>query len=78
MYDFLKVKKVDVIVCFLDILVGSISNGDGDGDGNENVKKAISLLSKTTTLHVHHSFSYISLPSPQGAEELFVTLIDCS
>ena len=27
----------------------------------ENVKKAIGLLSKTTTLHVDHTFSYISL-----------------
>ena len=32
-----------------------------DGDGNENVKKAIGLLSKTTSLHVH-AFLYISLP----------------
>ena len=31
------------------------------GDGNENVKKQ--LVSKTTTLHVHHAFLYISLPS---------------
>ena len=34
-----------------------------DGDGNRNVKKAIGLMSKTTTLHVHHAFLYISLPS---------------
>ena len=40
--------------------VGSFSNNDGDG--NENVKKAIGLLSKTTSLHVHHAFLYISLP----------------
>ena len=40
--------------------VGSFSNDDGDG--NENVKKAIGLLSKTTSLHVHHAFLYISLP----------------
>ena len=38
--------------------VGSVSNDYG----NENVKKAIGLLSKTTTLHVHHAFLYISLP----------------
>ena len=38
--------------------VGSFSNGDGD----ENIKKAIRLLSKTTSLHVHHTFLYISLP----------------
>ena len=40
--------------------VGSFSNDDGDG--NENVKKAIGLLSKTTSLHMHHPFLYISLP----------------
>ena len=34
------------------------------GDGNENGKKAIGLdKRKTTTLHVHHAFLYISLPS---------------
>ena len=38
--------------------VGSFSNDDGDG--NENVKKAIGLLSKTTNLHVHRAFLYIS------------------
>ena len=38
--------------------VGSFSNGDG----NENVKKSIGLLSKTTSLHMHHTFLYISLP----------------
>ena len=34
-----------------------------DGDGNNNVVKAIGLISKTTTLHMHHTFVYISLPS---------------
>ena len=33
-----------------------------DADGNENVKKTIGLISKTTTLHVHHTFLYISFP----------------
>ena len=36
------------------VLVGSLSNDDADG--NENGKKAIGLISKTTTLHVHHAF----------------------
>ena len=27
-----------------------------DTDSNENVKKTIGLISKTTTLHVHHAF----------------------
>ena len=40
--------------------LGSFNNDDGDG--NEKVKKAIGLLSKTTSLHVHHAFLYISLP----------------
>ena len=40
---------------------GRFSNDDGDG--NENGKNAIGLIRKTTTLHVHHAFLYISLPS---------------
>ena len=39
--------------------LGSLSKDDGD----EEVKKAIGLLRKTTTLHLHHAFLYISLPS---------------
>ena len=35
-------------------LIGSLSNDDTDG--SENGKKAIGLISKTTTLHVHHAF----------------------
>ena len=42
-------------------LLGSFSNDDGDG--NQDVKKAVGLLRKTTTLHVHHAFLYISSPS---------------
>ena len=33
------------------------------GNDNENVKNAIVWIGKTSTLHVHHSFLYISLPS---------------
>ena len=33
------------------------------GDGNENVKKQLVKIGKTATLHVHHAFLYISLPS---------------
>ena len=40
---------------------GAILNHDGGGNGN--VKKAIGLMSKTTSLHVHHASFYISLPS---------------
>ena len=39
---------------FSDLLIGSFSNDHGDG--KEDVKKAIGLLRKTTTLHVHHAF----------------------
>ena len=38
-------------------------DGDGDGNGNGSVKNAIGLKSKTTILHVHHAFLYISLLS---------------
>ena len=41
-------------------IIGSLSNDDGNG--NENGKKAIGLISKTTTLLVQHAFLYISLP----------------
>ena len=43
--------------------VGSFSNDDGHGHGKQDVKKAIGLMSKTTTLLVHHAFVYISLLS---------------
>ena len=33
------------------------------GDGNENGKNPVGLDWQTTTLHVHHAFLYISLPS---------------
>ena len=41
--------------------IGSLRSDDGDGKGNAT--KAIGLISKTTILHVHHAFLYISLPS---------------
>ena len=39
--------------------LGSLSNYDD----NENVKKTIGFMSKTTVLHVHHAFWYISMTS---------------
>ena len=45
----------------LSSLIGTLRNYDGDG--KENVKKAIGLMSKTTTLRVHYAFLYISLLS---------------
>ena len=47
-------------------IIGTLrSFSNDDGDGNENVKKATGLLSKTTNLHVHLAFLYISLPPLQ-------------
>ena len=49
----------------VNVLVFKVPNKDYDydGDGKENVKKAIVLMSKTTTLHLHHAFLLISLLS---------------
>ena len=47
------------IICFA--IIGSLRCTYGDG--NENIKKQLVKISKTTTLHVHHAFLYISLPS---------------
>ena len=41
--------------------IGTLRNYDGND--KENIKKAIGLMSKTTTLQVHHAFLYISLLS---------------
>ena len=41
--------------------MGSLSKYVGDGKGK--VKKGIGLMTKTTILHVHHAFLYISSPS---------------
>ena len=50
--------KFGVVV---DTLKGTLRNYDGDDNGNE--KKVIGLMSKPTTLHVHHAFLCVSLPS---------------
>ena len=44
-------------------ILGSLSNDNGAATRTAN--KTIDLLSKTTTLHVQHTFLYISLPSLQ-------------
>ena len=41
--------------------IGSLSNDDDDH--NDDFKKTIGLMIKTTALHVHHAFQYISLTS---------------
>ena len=43
------------------LLMRNLSNAGGDG--NENGKNAIGLISKTTTLHMHHAFLFLSLLS---------------
>ena len=43
------------------VLVKSLLGSFSNGGGNENVKTAIGLLSKTTSLLVHHGFLYVSL-----------------
>ena len=48
------------IIIVIVIIIREFSNDDGDGNGN--VKTTIGLMSKTTTLHVHHAFLYIFLP----------------
>ena len=41
-------------------IIGTLRSNDADD--NKNVKKTIGLISKTTTLHVHHTFLHISFP----------------
>ena len=47
------------VLCAEEELLGTLRSGDGIG----NSTKAIGLITKTTILHVHHAFLYISLPS---------------
>ena len=70
--EFLRTEKIPVSTVFFEChgltlplvylveLIGTLRSNDADG--NENVKKTIGFISKTTTLHVHHAFLYISLP----------------
>ena len=53
-----------LLKCVACRVVGSFSNDDGGGNQDlQDVKRAIGLSRKTTTLHVHDAFLYISLPS---------------
>ena len=52
---------MDAILPYIWLVIGTLRSDDGDGNGNAT--KAIGLISKTTILHVHHAFLYISLPS---------------
>ena len=42
--------------------LGSLKFSETDGNDHENLKKTIGFISKTTTLHEHHAFLYISVP----------------
>ena len=55
------IKQINVQQSVLNDLLGTLRSDDGDGNGNTT--KAIGLISKTTILHVHHTFLYISLLS---------------
>ena len=59
----LKQRKLSDVFVAVAVVVALGSFSNDDSDGNEDVKKAMGLLRKTTTLHVHHDFLYISLPS---------------
>ena len=39
-----------------------VSSSNDDGNVNENGRTAIGFISKTTALHVHHTFLHISFP----------------
>ena len=53
------IKQINVQQSVLNDLLGTLRSDDGNG----NTTKAIGLISKTTILHVHHTFLYISLLS---------------
>ena len=57
----LKIYRLPFNWCTIFEAIGTLRSDDGDD--NEDVKKALGLISKKTTLHVHHAFLYISLPS---------------
>ena len=54
------------------IIIGSFSNDDGDV--KDNGQKVIGLDWQTTTLHVHHAFLYIFLPSLHGYDDVKVPM----
>ena len=60
-FRFLRAKQDKRDMPALEVTKDTLRNYDGDG--KENVKKAIGLMSKTTTLHVHHTFLYTSFLS---------------
>ena len=61
-FRFLRAKQDKRDMPALEVTKGILRNHDGD-DMENHVKKAIGLMSKTTTLHVHHTFLCISFLS---------------
>ena len=64
------VQKIYSWICVLPVLCGYVfalallgTLRFDDGDGNGSATKAMGLISKTTILHVHHAFLYITFPS---------------
>ena len=55
------IKQINVQQSVLNDLLRTLRSDDGDGNGNTT--KTIGFISKTTILHVHHAFLYISLSS---------------
>ena len=53
----------DVFVAFAVVVQARGTLRSDDGDGNEYVKKEIGVMTKTTTLRLHHAFLLMSLPS---------------
>ena len=54
LHSCIEVMTGRTILCADSTSLGTLRNHDGDGNGN--VKKVIGLISKTTTLYVHHAF----------------------
>ena len=57
LFDLCAPSSTDVPVLLLNQPIRDLTNGNG------NVTKATGVISKTTILHMHHAFSYISLSS---------------
>ena len=51
------------VVCRLPVLMGNFSNDARRRQRERQKSNRLLKISKTTTLHVHHTFWYISLPS---------------
>ena len=52
-----------IMIMMMTLLMTMMTIGGEKRGEQENVNKAIGLMSKTTTQHVHHAFLYISLLS---------------